>query len=81
MILQNFQTKKLGHRGIKKFNKGNLPIFFCFSGEISGVGVAIEDCTSKVWDMVFQPIFTKVSLLSAIRVTYFVYLKVIHNGE
>lgn len=31
-----------------------------YSGEISGVGVAIEDCTSKVWDMVFQPIFTKV---------------------
>lgn len=31
-----------------------------YSGEISGVGVAIEDCTSKVWDLVFQPIFTKV---------------------
>ena len=48
----------------------DLPIFF-FSGEISGVGVAIEDCTSKVWDLVFQPIFTKVSLLKGVICCFF----------
>jgi len=31
-----------------------------YSGEMAGVGVAIEDCTGKVWDSVFQPMLNKV---------------------
>ena len=49
------------------FNKGvsvsvlilNI-IVLSYSGEMAGVGVAIEDCTGKVWDSVFQPMLNKV---------------------
>jgi len=39
-------------------------------GEISGVGVVIEDCTSKVWDMakVFQPVTLVLSACKEILV-------------
>ena len=32
-----------------------------FSGELAHVGVGIEECTGKVWDMIFQPMLNKVS--------------------
>ena len=31
-----------------------------FSGEDLGASVAIEDCTSQVWDFVFQQIFNDI---------------------
>ena len=35
--------------------------FVIFSGELAHVGVGIEECTGKVWDMIFQPMLNKVS--------------------
>ena len=32
----------------------------CFSGEMSQLGVSIEEFTGKAWDMVFQPVLDKV---------------------
>merc|ERR1719323_373036 len=31
-----------------------------YSGELAHVGVGIEECTGKVWDMIFQPMLNKV---------------------
>ena len=47
-----------------------IDYFYSSGGEISGVGVVIEDCTSKVWDMakVFQPVTLVLSACKEILV-------------